>query len=127
MLLTNDGRVTERLLGPRLAHEREYRVTVDKRVTSAFIKELEHGVTIEGYATKPAKASKDAGNDRVFTITLTEGKKHQIRRMCAALGYQVSSLVRTRVSSLNIGKLKPGQYHKLTRSEQKEFLASLQL
>lgn len=123
MILTNDGRVTGPLLDPELENEKEYEVTVDKKVTAGFLKKMADGVNIEGYQTKPTKTEKLS--DKRFRITLTEGKKHQIRRMAAALGYQVTNLKRVRVLNIELGKLKPNQYRKLTGVELKNFLATL--
>ncbi len=117
ILLTNDGRVTERILNPEQGHEREYEVVVDKRVTQTVLTRLAKGVNIEGYNTKPAQTTIDPGNDKAFTIVLTEGKKHQIRRMCAALGYQVRSLKRTRMLNLELKNLKPGAIYTLKKNE----------
>lgn len=119
MLLTNDGRITKRLLDPEKDHEKEYRVVVDKRVTGAFLRKLAHGVNIEGYTTKPAKAEADPRNEYAFSLTLTEGKKHQIRRMCAALGYQVERLVRTRILGFSLRPLTEGKYRPLSSRELK--------
>lgn len=127
ILLTNDGRITERLLSPNAAHEKEYEVTVDKRVTNTFLNRMAKGVPIEGYMTKSAKTVADPGNERKFTITLTEGKKHQVRRMCAALGYQVRELKRTRIMAFKIKNLKPGNFHRLKPVEIKGFLRALGL
>ncbi len=127
IILTNDGRITERILNPDQGHEREYLVVVDKRVTQSFLNALMRGVTIEGYRTKPAHAEIDAKSDKSFTITLTEGKKHQVRRMCAALGYQVKSLKRTRMLNLELKNLKPGALYELKPKEYKGLLASLGL
>jgi 23S rRNA pseudouridine2604 synthase len=114
ILLTNDGRITGPLLDPESGHEKEYEVTVDKPVTGMFSKLMELGVDIEGYLTKPTKLTPHQTNDKRFTLTLTEGKKHQIRRMCAALGYQVQSLKRLRIMNISLGALKPNQYRKIT-------------
>jgi 23S rRNA pseudouridine2604 synthase len=127
LILTNDGRVTGPLLDPRGGHEKEYEVTVDKPVTGFFLQKLEHGVSIEGYKTKKAKAIKNAKNKLAFTIILTEGKKHQIRRMCAALGYQVQSLKRVRIASVSLGSLKPNQYRVLKGNELAAFLSELKV
>lgn len=127
ILLTDDGRITERLLHPRFAHEKEYLVTVDKKVTKHFLRQIEGGVNIEGYITKPAKAFPVPHSELQFTIVLTEGKKHQIRRMCAALGYQVQHLIRTRILSLTLTLTKPGNIRELNSFERKEFLQSLGL
>lgn len=115
ILLTNDGRITERLLSPENEHEKEYEVILDKPVNSQFIKGLERGVDIEGYNTKPAKAKK-LGEQKI-SIVITEGKKHQIRRMCAALGYVVHDIKRTRIMNIKLGTLTPGQFRKLTEKE----------
>lgn len=117
MLLTNDGRVTDRILNPNEGHEREYAVTVDKSITKNFLLNLSRGVDIEGYVTKPAKTAAVKANERMFTITLTEGKKHQVRRMCAALGYQVRSLKRTRMLNLELKQLLPGAFYELKPKE----------
>lgn len=85
MIVTNDGLVTGELLEPGNEHEKEYEVEVDKTVTGRFLKRLAEGVDIEGYRTKPALTA--PAGERRFRIVLTEGKKHQIRRMCAALGW----------------------------------------
>lgn len=127
ILLSDDGRITERILNPNMNHEKEYEVTVDRKVRKGFLSRLEKGVTIEGYITKPAKTRPSEKNDRLFCITLTEGKKHQVRRMCAALGYQVERLKRIRVMNFTLRNLKPGQMHKLSPQEAREFRRSLHL
>ncbi len=127
IILTNDGRITDRILNPKEGHEREYVVTVDKRVTQSFLIRLAKGVTIEGYATKQAKTQADKGSDKMFTITLTEGKKHQVRRMCAALGYQVRSLKRTRMLNFELKSLKHGAFYELNKIELKKLQSELGL
>lgn len=124
LILSNDGRVTGPLLDPEAAHEKEYEVTVDKPVNGFFLKQLEHGVNIEGYVTKPSTATKHK-HALKFTLILTEGKKHQIRRMCAALGYQVQDLKRVRIANITLGELKPNQYRILKDEELKSFLTEL--
>jgi 23S rRNA pseudouridine2604 synthase len=125
IILSNDGRITAPLLDPEAKHEKEYDVQVDKRVSGMFIRAMQNGVDIEGYRTKPAKATANEKNDKRFRLILTEGKKHQIRRMCAALGYQVQSLKRVRVANIALGKLKPNQFRKIQEEELKEFLKEL--
>ncbi len=125
MILSNDGRITGPLLDPDAKHEKEYEVLVDKKISSLFIRSMATGVDIEGYQTKPAVAILNPKNDKRFKIILTEGKKHQIRRMCAALGYQVQALKRVRIANIKIDKLKPNQYRKLQGEELKKFLAEL--
>ena len=125
IILSNDGRITGPLLDPEAFHEKEYEVTVDKPINPMFVRVMAAGVDIEGYRTKPAKVTAKKSNDKKFTIILTEGKKHQIRRMCAALGYQIQSLKRVRIMNIELDKLKPNQYRKITGPELTEFLKEL--
>jgi 23S rRNA pseudouridine2604 synthase len=125
IILSNDGRITGPLLDPDAAHEKEYEVMVDKNIGAMFLKAMSHGVDIEGYRTKPAKVTSHKSNQKKFTIILTEGKKHQIRRMCAALGYQIQALKRVRVMNIKLDKLKPNQYRKIAGPELETFLKEL--
>jgi 23S rRNA pseudouridine2604 synthase len=92
-----------------------------------FKRAMEAGVDIEGYRTKPAKIEANPKNDKRFNLTITEGKKHQIRRMCAALGYQIQTLKRVRVMNIELGKLKPNQYRKIEAAELQVLLKSLNI
>lgn len=125
IILSNDGRITGPLLDPESGHEKEYEVSVDKAINPMFVRVMAAGVDIEGYRTKPAKVKAHRTNDKKFTIILTEGKKHQIRRMCAALGYQIQSLKRVRIMNIKLDKLKPNQYRKIAGPELQEFLREL--
>jgi len=123
MLLSNDGRIVNRLLNPKYAHEKEYVVKVDKKVNGPFLKNMTSGVDIEGYKTKKTQTEKTG--TYTFHIILTEGKKHQIRRMCAALGYQVQSLMRIRIANIKLEGLKPKQHRIIKDKELSIFLESL--
>jgi len=123
MLLTDDGRIVHALLNPKFAHEREYIVIVDKYIKEQHIKLLARGVDIEGYKTKPAETKRI--NEKTISISLTEGKRHQIRRMLAALGYTVVDLKRVRIMNLRLGILKQGEHRMLTETEKGRFLDKL--
>lgn len=123
LIMTSDGELINRMMRARHCHEKEYRVTVHKAVTEEFIQKMASGVRI---------TDKEKGLDAVtrpcevvqlgkytFTIVLTQGLNRQIRRMCSTLGYQVERLVRTRIMNVELGKLKPGEYRKLTEQELK--------
>ncbi len=125
VLLTNDGRIVDKMLNPKYDHEKEYRVRVDKDITPSFKRKMEGGVNIEGYVTKPATI-KITGQKR-FTIILTEGKKHQIRRMLAALGYTTLELKRVRIMNIKLGTLKAGEHSALTQEELSTLLENLSL
>ncbi len=123
MLLTNDGRIVNKILNPKHKHEKEYIVHTDKYIKNSDLKKLERGVNIEGYTTLPAKTKRISSN--IFKIILNEGKKHQIRRMLAALGYKVLKLKRVRIMHLKLGSLVPGEKRKLTKQERQELLSKL--
>ena len=127
IILSNDGRITAPLLDPESKSEKEYEVLVDKNLSGMAQRLMSKGVDIEGYKTKPAKVVANPKNAKRFRIILTEGKKHQIRRMCAALGYQVQTLKRVRVVNIELGKLKPNQFRKITGDELQIFLQKLGL
>lgn len=126
IILTNDGRVTDRLLNPKYNHEKEYLVETSTAVGESFRKKLESGVDIgEGEKTKPREVN--LIDPHHFTITLTEGKKHQIKRMTEALGVSVTSLKRLRIMNITLGNLKPNTSREIIGKELQAFLNSLGL
>ncbi len=125
IILTDDGRITDRLLNPKYSHEKEYVVTVRNKLRPSFKDHMEKGVDIEGYHTKKCKVS--IIGDRSFKITLIEGKKHQIRRMCAALHNDVEDLTRIRVMNVRLGAMKPNSHREIAGKEMETFLAGIGL
>jgi len=125
IILTNDGRITNALLSPDHEHEKEYIVEVNHRIDLNFIRAMENGVNIGGYRTKPSQIKKT--EPKKFHIILTEGKKHQIRRMCSALNQEVEGLKRIRIMNIKLGKIKSGQYKEIFGTELEEFLSALKI
>lgn len=125
IILTNDGRITDRLLNPDAEHDKEYVVKTKFPLRDSFRKHMEAGVDIEGYMTKPARV-KILG-DQSFAITIREGKKHQIRRMVVALHNEVVELRRDRILNIKLGTLHIGAYRVLEGEELATFLESLGL
>ncbi len=123
IILTNDGRVTDRLLNPLFDHDKEYRVRTSDPLRESFKKTMEAGVDIEGYLTKPCTVRKTG--PKSFMITLTEGKKHQIRRMVAALHNTVVDLERSRILNIRLDDLKPDAWREIAGEELKKFLTHL--
>lgn len=123
IILTNDGRVTDRLLNPEYDHDKEYQVRMSENLREGFKKAMEGGVNIEGYMTAPCKIRKTG--PKSFNITLTEGKKHQIRRMVAALHNQVVSLERVRILNIRLEDLKPGAWRPIQGDELATFLSQI--
>jgi len=125
IILTNDGRVTDRMLNPEYEHEKQYVVTTTRPLRASFKESMEAGVDIEGYRTKPCIVR--VMGDKVFKITLTEGKKHQIRRMVVAMHNEVRDLERIGVLNISLGSLPKGAWRKIEGAELKTFLSSLGL
>lgn len=123
ILLTNDGRITDRLLNPKHEHEKEYEVEVREKVSPMHKKILEGGVISLREKLK-AKSVEITGSNNL-TIILTEGKKHQIRRMLDGAHLTVKSLKRVRVMNIKLGKLASGKWRELSGQELKDFLAML--
>jgi 23S rRNA pseudouridine2604 synthase len=125
IILTNDGRLTDQLLNPKFSHEKEYIVQTSNKLRSSFKAKMEKGVNIEGYITKPCKVK--IINNFTFNIILTEGKKHQIRRMGSALFQGVADLKRIRIMNIQLGNLKPNNTKEIKGKELEVFLGSLGL
>lgn len=116
IILTNDGRITKRLLDPEFEHEKEYEVTVSRLLSEDFVKKMSSGVVLDdGYKTRKCGVKKIG--DRTFSIVLTEGKKRQIRRMCEALGYRVVVLRRIRIMNIRLDNLRPGMHKEIKGAE----------
>lgn len=128
LILTNDGRITSKLLDPEEVHEKEYVVETKERLPLNFELRMEQGVTIEDgngkkFKTKPCIVH--VLGERKFSIILTEGKKRQIRRMCEAVGPHVVDLKRIRIMNIELGHLSPNTLRKLKGEELDEFLSEL--
>ena len=126
ILLTNDGRVTDKLLNPIYSHDKEYIVKVNKFIDENFENEMVGGVQISGgYKTKKCVFKKI--DDFTFSIILIEGKNRQIRNMCKELGFGVVDLKRIRVMNIELGDLKQGRYRVISGEEKDKLLSDLGL
>lgn len=131
LLMTNNGDLINQMMRARYCHEKEYKVRVDKPVTDALIRQLSAGVRITDKEkhideiTRPCQAEKIG--TYTFRIVLTQGLNRQIRRMCAACGYQVKELTRTRIMNIELGDLKTGAYRELTEEELNQLYAGLKV
>jgi len=123
IILTNDGRITDRLLNPDRMHEKEYVVKTKEHLRGGFAARMSSGIDIGDYVTKPCRVVRTG--DFSFRITLEEGKKHQIRRMVDAMKNEVADLKRVRIMNIELKKLAPGNLRKIEGEELKTFLASL--
>jgi 23S rRNA pseudouridine2604 synthase len=120
IFLTNDGDIVNKILRSKNNHEKEYVVSVNKKITTDFIEKMENGVPVLDTITK--KCSVKMMDDFSFNIVLTQGLNRQIRRMCNYLGYEVRTLKRIRIMNVQLGNLKPGKYRHFSPSELMELL-----
>jgi pseudouridine synthase len=125
LLMTNDRRITHRLLDPKFEHEKEYRVTLKKGVTGTFIKKLEHGMIVDGVRTLGTKVTRES--DTSFRIVLKEGRNRQIRKMVEAAGDSVDDLLRIRIEHIKIGNLQDGAFKSVPKAEIATLLKKLGL
>jgi 23S rRNA pseudouridine2605 synthase len=127
LLLTDDGDLTERLLHPRYEIEREYAVLVRGDLSTGTLGRLREGTTVEGAHVRPRAVK--LGRQPAFaggatppgtgwlSLTLTEGRKREVRVLCAAAGLQVLRLIRVRFGPLSLGELPPGHTRPLSERE----------
>ncbi len=120
LLLTNDGRIYEKLMFKQHEVCKIYNVTVDKPITESLLHSLRTGVTIMGKLTLPCEVNKIS--DTEFEITLIEGLNRQIRRMCYKSGYQVTRLIRIKFANYSLGLLKSGEYKHIKKEEISSFI-----
>ena len=124
LLLTNQGDLVNQINKASGYKEKEYIVSVDKPVTKEFLQEMSSGVylpelertTRRAVLWQDPKLPKEIQRKQ-FHIVLTEGLNRQIRRMCEALGYEVTRLKRIRVMNIELGKMRPGEYFEIKRED----------
>jgi 23S rRNA pseudouridine2605 synthase len=121
ILLTNDGELAYRLTHPRFELPKKYRAVVaHPPVSERALRALRGGVELEDGPTAPARVRRLRDNE--LEITIHEGRKRQIKRMCAAVGHPVRRLERVAFGSLELGRLAPGGHRRLTDDEVERLL-----
>lgn len=133
ILMTNHGAIVNKILKASNYHEKEYEVTVDRKIDSAFIKKISNGVKINKVekkngirqvifeaVTRKCKVIKTG--DCSFRIIITQGLNRQIRRMCEVCGVKVITLKRIRIMNIHLGNLKSGEYREITKEEIEKLL-----
>jgi len=115
LVLTQDGRVAKQLIGEDSDVDKEYLVRVDGKLSDGELKRLNHGLSLDGKALKPAKVRWQ--NEDQLNFILREGKKRQIRRMCELVGLRVTGLKRIRIGNVKLGDLPLGQWRFLGPDE----------
>jgi 23S rRNA pseudouridine2604 synthase len=115
LVLTQDGRIARQLIGADAGMEKEYLVRVAGTLAPANLRRLNHGLSLDGVALRPAKV--EWLNADQLRFVLTEGRKRQIRRMCEAVGLEVLGLKRVRIGRVALGRLPVGQWRYLAPDE----------
>lgn len=127
LILTNDGDFSFRITHPRHHVPKTYKVEAVGIIPQEELDHLMNGVLLEDGLTSPAEVALEAINTArqtsIVDITITEGRKRQIRRMFDALGHPVIRLVRTRIGNITSGKLKAGEWRFLSESEIEDILS----
>ncbi len=120
IILTNDGRITAKVLGAENRFEKEYLVKVKEHLRSGVERIIKKGMTTETFGKLLPAEAKIIGDSEI-KIVLHEGKKHQIRVMLSELNYTVTGLKRLRIGEIKLGSLKPGETRKLISKEVETF------
>ena len=115
LLLTNDGELAHRLAHPRYGVEKTYVVDVEGEPSDEAIRALAEGVELDDGPTAPAKARRIAPSQ--LELVLHEGRKHQVKRMLAAVGHPVTRLHRSAYAALTLDGLEPGEWRELSPDE----------
>ena len=115
LLLTNDGPLAHRLAHPRYGVDKVYVADVAGNPTDGALRRLAEGVRLEDGLTAPA-AARRLKRSRI-ELTLHEGRTHQVKRMCEAVGHPVTRLHRSRYAGLDLKGLAPGEWRELRRNE----------
>ena len=116
LLLTNDGELARRLELPSTGWVRRYRVRVNGTVEVAHLNELRKGITVDGikYGAVQATLDRQQGDNAWLTMSLTEGKNREIRKLCEHLGWRVNRLIRIAYGPFQLGDLEPGAVEEVT-------------
>jgi pseudouridine synthase len=119
LLLTNDGLLAQRLLHPRYEIPRVYEVEVKGKVSAAGLSKLKQGVILEDGLARPrdVRFLRRGAETTWLRLTLTEGRHHEVKRLCQAIGHQVVTLRRTGFGPLRLRGLRPGKMRALNPGE----------
>ena len=115
LLLTNDTQLASRLTDPAAAVVRRYVVTVRGAVSDDAAARMTEG--IDDVSARSVAVRKRSGRETHLIVELVEGKNREIRRMFAALGHEVTRLMRVAFGPIELGSLQPGQWRELSRQE----------
>lgn len=119
IILSNDGTLAKAITEPGNPTEKEYLVTVRENIFSGLLQKMSKGIVLDKVKTLPAKTKLVTKNS--YKIVLTEGRKHQVRRMAAECKLTIESLIRIRIGHMQMGKMKPGNVKPLSLEDVQKF------
>jgi len=119
LLMTNDGELAHRLQHPRYKVPKTYLVKISGHPLEEALAQLQQGISLEDGITAPAELHvlEDDNEATWLSLTLREGRNHQVKRMCAAVGCPVLKLRRTQIGPIDLGNLRPGRSRRLNARE----------
>jgi len=123
MLFSDDGPFVNSIMSPSSRKEKEYQVTVTENVHEGALAKLRGGLRIDGRMTREAMVEKTS--PRSFTIVITEGRNRQVRKMAAKVGLTVTGLVRSRIGTVTLRGMKPGEQRPLSDDEVRSLRSGL--
>lgn len=127
LLMTNDGDLIDAMMRGGNRHEKEYLVKVNKPLTEEAIEHMRNGVWLKELELKTRACEITRLGAQTMQMVLTQGVNRQIRRMCRAVGYEVKKIKRTRVMTVKLAELKPGEFRELTEEEKDELYMACSL
>ncbi len=117
VFLTNDGEITNRITHPRYEIEKEYFVKINKPIREPDVHLLRKGIMLEDGMSWPARVKVLNDERTILSIIIHEGRKWEVKRMFQKLGYEMNSLLRTRIGNIFLGDLRQGRFRKLSYQE----------
>ena len=123
LVLTTDGDLAHAVSHPRHGVTKRYLATVDRPISQEHLTQLEYGVELEDGPARALTATY-AGSDTVVEVVMAEGRKREVRRLFAAIGFEVRDLVRIAVGPVQLGDLQEGEARKLRAAELKSLRAA---
>lgn len=127
LIMTNDGDLIEAMMRGENGHEKEYLVKVNKPLTEDAILQMQSGVWLKELEVKTRPCEITRIGAQTIRMVLTQGLNRQIRRMCRAVGYEVKKIKRTRVMTVKLASLKPGEFRELSEEEKNELYSKCSL
>lgn len=124
LLMTDDGELANRLMHPSGGVKKTYHAYIKGSCSEEALKTMQSALIIDGYTINPAEVAviNRSKDETLLSVTISEGRNRQVRKMCELSGLKLSRLVRVSEGSLTLGELKPGKWRYLTEQELQDLL-----